>query len=129
MVCGPAETGKVRVTREQIDAASHANSTAAMPEVLGWVRASIQKRTSPADQGTPCAHVGCHGGIAQVCTIMKGFQFTVSPTCYLHGLQVEQYVCSRISRNPSARLSGAKYLGEFTAEQSIAGFTKGVLHT
>jgi serine/threonine protein kinase len=39
--------------------------------------------------------------------------------------KVEQYVCSRISRNPSARLSGAKYLGEFTAEQSVAGFTKG----
>lgn len=39
--------------------------------------------------------------------------------------QVEQYVCSRISRNPQARIGGARYLGEFTAEKTDYGFTKG----
>jgi len=38
---------------------------------------------------------------------------------------VEQYVCSRISRNPQARIGGARYLGEFTAEKTDYGFTKG----
>ena len=97
--------------------------------MLGRAHASFQKRRSAAGQDTPCAHAGCVVGIGQNSTVMKGFHLTsVSPPSHLHGLQVEQYVCSRISRNPSARLSGAKYLGEFTAEQSIAGFTKGSLH-
>lgn len=39
--------------------------------------------------------------------------------------KVEQYLCSRVSRNPMARASCAEYLGEFTAEASEYGFTKG----
>ena len=39
--------------------------------------------------------------------------------------QVEQYICSRLARNPLARVSCAEYLGEFTAEDSEYGFTKG----
>ena len=62
----------------------------------------------------------------RIITVIEAVHLTpASLNCYCMVCQVEQYVCSRISRNPSARLSGAKYLGEFTAEQSIAGFTKG----
>lgn len=39
--------------------------------------------------------------------------------------KVEQYLCSRVSRNPLARASCAQYLGEFVAEASEYGFTKG----
>ena len=39
--------------------------------------------------------------------------------------QVEEYVCSKIKRNPVASRSAAAYLGEFTAGETDAGFTKG----
>ena len=40
-------------------------------------------------------------------------------------LQVEEYVCSKIKRNPLVARSAASYLGEFTAGETDAGFTKG----
>ena len=39
--------------------------------------------------------------------------------------QVEEYVCSKIKRNPVVSRSAAAYLGEFTAGETDAGFTKG----
>lgn len=50
----------------------------------------------------------------------------VTGTCVCLTLsQVEEYVCSKIKRNPVVSRSAAAYLGEFTAGETDAGFTKG----
>lgn len=38
---------------------------------------------------------------------------------------MEEYVCSKIKRNPLVARHAAAYLGEFTAGETDAGFTKG----
>lgn len=40
-------------------------------------------------------------------------------------MQVEEYMCARILRDPVVKRSVASYLGEFTADATDAGFTKG----
>lgn len=37
----------------------------------------------------------------------------------------EGYMCSRIMRDPLARQSAAEYLGDFIADETDGGFTRG----